>query len=178
MEIQKAEAKKFVLNYGVLLGILSIIMGVVMYVTNAYLSPSFIYTVIGFLILVVVITLAIKAYKAENGGYLGLGEALKVGIGVAVIGGIISAIWSFILMNYIEPDFMSQMMELQREQMVETNPDMTESQLEAAMEMGAKFSSPWLLLAIALIGNLFFGLIISLVVGLIMKKENPYKDGV
>lgn len=175
MDNQKVEAKKFVLNYGVLLGILSIILGVVMYVTNAYLAPSFIYSVIGFLILVVVIAMAIKAYKAENGGYLGLGEALKVGIGVAVIGGIISAIWSFVLMNYIEPDFMSQMMEMQREQMVEANPNMTESQMEAALEMGAKFSSPWLVMAVSLIGNLFFGLIISLVVGLIMKKENPYK---
>lgn len=175
MEIQKAEAKKFVLNYGILLGILSVIMGVVMYVTNAYLSPSFIYTIIGFLILIVVIAMAIKAYKAENGGFLGLGEALKVGIGVAVVGGIIASIWSFVLMNYIEPDFMSQMMDLQREQMAETNPNMTEAQMDAAMEMGAKFSSPWLAIAISLIGNLFFGLIISLVAGLIMKKENPYK---
>lgn len=174
METQKTEAKKFVINYGVLLGILSIILGVVMYVTNAYLAPSFIYSVIGFLILVVVIALAIKAYKSENGEFLGLGEALKVGIGVAVIGGIIAALWSFVLMNYIEPDFMSQMMEMQREEMIEANPNMTDSQMDAAMEMGEKFSSPWLIMAISLIGNLFFGLIISLVVGLIMKKENPY----
>lgn len=175
MEVQKTEAKKFVLNYGVLLGILSIILGVIMYVTNAYLAPSFIYTAIGFLILIGVITMAIKAYKAENGGFLSLGEALKVGIGVAVIGGIISAIWSFVLMNFIEPEFMSQMMETQREQMAEANPNMTESQMEAAMEMGANFSSPWLIMAISLIGNLFFGLLISLVAGLIMKNENPYK---
>ena len=176
MENQKTEAKKFVLNYGVLLGILSVTLGVVMYVTNAYLAPSFIYSIIGFLILIVVISLGIKAFKSENAGYLSLGEALKVGIGVAVIGGIIGAIWSFVLMNYLEPEFMSQMMDVQREQMMETNPNMTEAQMETAIEMGAKFSSPWIIMAASLIGNLFFGLIISLIAGLIMKKENPYKS--
>jgi hypothetical protein len=175
METQKTEAKKFVLNYGVLLGILSVIMGVVMYVTNAYLDPSFIYSIIGFLLLIVVISLAIKAFKSENGNYLSLGEALKVGIGVAVIGGIITALWSFVLMNYIEPDYMSQMMDVSRDKMTEMNPNMTDAQLEAAMEFNAKFSSPWIVMAFSLIGNLFFGLIISLIAGLIMKNKNPYE---
>ncbi len=76
-------------------------------------------------------------------------------------------------MNYIEPDYMSQMMEVNREKMIEAQPDMTESQLNAAEEMTAKFSSPLIVVAFSLIGNLFFGLIISLIVGLIMKNKNP-----
>lgn len=175
METQNTEAKKFVLNYGILLGILSVIMGVIMYITNAYLNPSFIYSIIGFLLLIVVITLSIKAYKSENGNYLSLGEALKVGIGVAVIGGIITALWSFVLMNYIEPDYMAQMMDVSRDKMTEMNPNMTDAQLETAMEFNSKFSSPWIVMAFSLIGNLFFGLIISLIAGLIMKNKNPYE---
>lgn len=175
METQKTEAKKFVLNYGVLLGILSVLMGVIMYVTNAYLNPSWIFGTISFLITVVVISLAIRAYKTENEGFLGLGEALKVGIGVAVIGGIIGAIWMFLLMNYIEPEYASQLAEVQREAIMETNPNMTEAQLETAMEFNAKFSSPYLLLAFSLIGSLFMGLVISLIAGLIMKNKNPYQ---
>ncbi len=174
MENKPTEAKKFVLNYGVLLGILSVILGVVMYVTDAHLDPSIIYTVISSLILIVVITYGIKAFKQENGGFLNLTEALKVGIGIAVIGGLISAIFSYVLMTFIEPDFMAQTMEVTRNKMLETNPNMTEDQVEEAMEMGASFSSPWVLMAFSLIGSLFFGLIISLIAGLVMKKENPY----
>ncbi|HSM64143.1 MAG TPA: DUF4199 domain-containing protein [Gillisia sp.] len=173
MENQQATAKKFVLNYGLLLGIVSVIFGVIMYVTNVYLDPGFIYSAIGFLVLIVIISLGIKAFKTENGGYLSLGEALKVGIGVAVIGGIITAIWSFVLMNYIEPEYMNQLMEVQREKMVEMQPDMTESQMDAAMEMSSKMSSPIMIMAFSLIGNLFFGLVISLIAGLIMKNKNP-----
>src|SRR5680860_1175029 len=161
MENQQATAKKFVLNYGLLLGILSVVFGVIMYVTNEHLDPSTIYIVIGYLILITIITLAIKAFKSENGGFLSLGEALKVGIGAAVIGGIIAAVWSFVLMNYIEPDYMNQVMEVSREKMIETQPDMTESQLEAAEEITAKFASPIMVIAFSLIGNLFFGLVIS-----------------
>ncbi len=173
MENQQATAKKFVLNYGLLLGIVSVIFGVIMYVTNVYLDPGVIYSAIGFLVLIVIITLGIKAFKTENDGYLSLGEALKVGIGVAVIGGIITAVWSFVLMNYIEPEYMNQIMEVQREKMIEMQPNMTESQLEAASEMTSKMSSPLMIMAFSLIGNLFFGLVISLIAGLIMKNKNP-----
>jgi hypothetical protein len=41
------------------------------------------------------------------------------------------------------------------------------------MEMNAKFSSPWIVAAFAIIGNLFFGFIIALIAGLIMKNKNP-----
>ena len=174
MEAEKTEAKSFVLNYGFLLGILTVIMGVVMYVTDAYLNPSIIYSVIGFLLLVVVISMGIKAYKTANNNFLSVGEALKVGIGISVIGGIIGAIWMFLLINYIEPEFMAQMADTQREAVTEMNPNMTEEQLDSVMEMNAKFSSPWIMIAISLVGNLFFGLIISLVAGLVMKNKNPY----
>ncbi len=176
MEVQQVEAKKFVLNYGILLGILSVILGVIMYVTNAYTDPSIIYTVIGFLILIGVISYGINAFKTENGGFLKLSDALKVGIGIAVIGGIITAIWSFLLMNYIEPDYMVQVMDVSREKMMESNPNLTDAQINSMMDMSAKFTTPWMIMAFSLIGNLFFGLLISLIAGLIMKNKNPYEE--
>lgn len=176
MENQKVQAKKHILNYGILLGIVSIVLGVIMYVTNSHLEPGVIFAVIGFLILVAVISLAIKAFKKDNGGYLSLGEALKVGVGTAVIGAIISAIWMFVLITFIEPDYMAQVMEIQQEKMLEMNPNMTEAQIQSAMDISAKFSSPWIITAFAILQNLFFGFIIALVAGLVMKKENPYKS--
>lgn len=176
MENQKAQAKKPILNYGILLGIVSIVLGVIMYVTNSHLEPSVIFAIIGFVILAVIISLAIKAFKKDNGGYLSVGEALKVGVGTALVGGLISAVWMLILINFIEPDYMAQVMEVQQEKMVEMNPNMTDAQIKTAMEMSAKFSSPWIITAFAILQSLFFGFIIALVAGLIMKKENPYKS--
>ncbi|CAN5245389.1 hypothetical protein BH23BAC2_BH23BAC2_12330 [soil metagenome] len=79
-----------------------------------------------------------------------------------------------ILMNFLEPEFMTQMADIQRQTISEQNPNMTDQQLDSAMEVAAKFRSPWISIAIVIVMNMFFGLLISLIAGLVMKKENPY----
>ncbi len=170
MENDKASSKKIIINYGVILGIVSVLLGVVMYVTNVYTDPHWIFSVIGFLILIGVITYGIKAYKTSNNGFLELTDALKVGIGIALIGGIIGAIWTLLLTSIIEPEYTQQVMEVQREKLLE-NPDMTEAMVDQSIEMMEKFSSPYISIAFSIIGSLFFGFIISLFAGLIMKKK-------
>lgn len=175
MNNQTANSKGIIVNYGLLLGILSIALGVIMYVTNSHLKPSIAFSVISFLITVVVIVLGIKAFKKANSSFLSLSQSLKIGLGIALIAGILGAIWQLLLVTVIEPDFLTQMADMQRQTMTESFPNMTESQLNDAMAMNEKFSSPWIMMAMAIIGSLFFGFIISLVAGLIMKKKNPYE---
>jgi len=169
MEAQKTSAKKFIINYGVLLGILSVLLGAVIYITNSYTDPHWIFSVLGVVVLIGVIVYAIKAFKKANGGFLTLGEALKVGIGTALIGGLIGVIWTLLLTNVLEPDYMQQVMEVQKEKMLDQG--LSEEQIEASAEMMEKFSSPLISVAASLIGNLFFGFIISLIGGLIMQKK-------
>lgn len=175
METTKPSSKKFIINYGVLLGILSVLLGVIIYITGNVGEQNWTATAVGFLIIVASIVLGLKAFKAANNGFLNLSDALKIGIGIALIGGVLSVIWTLILMNFIEPDMIEQIMEVQREQLTERMPDMSEEQLEQSLAMVKKFSSPLIISAFALIGNLFFGFIISLIAGLIMqKKEELY----
>ena len=169
METQKTSAKKFIINYGVLLGILSVLLGAIIYITNNHADPHWIFSVLGFLILIVAIVMAIKAFKKANGGYLTLGQALKVGIGTALIGGLIGVIWTLLLTNVLEPDYMQQVMEVQKEKMLDQG--LSEEQIEASAEMMEKFSNPLISVAFSLIGNLFLGFVISLIGGLIMQKK-------
>ncbi|MBG6129302.1 amino acid transporter [Aquimarina sp. EL_43] len=171
MENDKASTKKIIINYGVILGILSVLMGVVIYVMDGYAEQNWVHSVIGLAIMVGVTVYGIKAYKAANGGFLKLGEAIKIGLGIALIGGIISVIWTILLMSVIEPDIVNQMNEVQREQMIERFPDMPEEQLNQSLEMTKKFTTPYMLSAFALIWSLFIGFIISLFAGLAMQKK-------
>lgn len=175
MEIQQAKTSKFVLNYGLVLGILMVVLGVIMYVSNYHLQPHWAFSVISFLIFIAVVSYGIKAYKKENGHYLTVGEALKVGVGIALIAGIISGVWTLLLSTYIEPDYMVQMTDMQREQMLERFPEMTDAQLDSAAEMNSRFMTPWFTFAIAIVSNLLFGLLVGLVAGLIMKQKRPYE---
>lgn len=174
MEIQKAKARKFVLNYGLLLGIILIVIGVIMYVTNYHLQPHWSFTVLTFAAFIAVVTYGIKAFKTENGGFLSLGEAIKVAVGIGLIAAILSGVWTILLATVIEPDYMVQMADMQREQMMDRFPEMTNAQIDSAMEMGASFRSPWIAFASGLVMYMFFGLIIGLVVGLIMRQKRPY----
>ncbi len=167
-----ALSKKHILNYGLLLGLVSVLFGVIIYITNSYTQQSWVISIAGFAILIASIVLGINGFKKENNNLLSLSQALKVGIGIAMIGGLIGAAWMYILMNYIEPDMVNQIVNAAEEQMIEQNPNMTEAQIETAIEITRKFTSPGINTAISLIGNLFFGFIISIFAGLIMKKES------
>ena len=166
-----SSSKKHIINYGVILGLLSTLMGVVMYVTNAYTEQNWVHSLIGFLILAGVIFYGIQAFKKANGGFLNLTEALKTGLGIALIGGIIAVIWTFLLMTVIEPDFAIQLQDAQREQMIERFPNMSQEQIDQSMAMASKFTSPYIMATFTLIGNLFLGFIISLISGLILQKK-------
>ena len=73
--------------------------------------------------------------------------------------------------NFIEPDYMDKVMVVQREAALERFPDLSDEQLDGQMEMVKKFSSPIMTSAFALIGSLFFGFVISLIEGLILKND-------
>lgn len=175
MEAQQATAKKFVLNYGLTLGILMVLLGVIMYVFNYHLEPHWVFSVISFLIFIAVVAYGIHAFKKENGGFLSLGEAIKVAVGIALIAGILSGVWTVLLATVIEPDYMTQLTEMQRENAREQFPQLTEQQLDSSMEMGAWANNPWVAFLLGLAGSLLFGLVVGLIAGLAMRQKRPYE---
>jgi len=172
----KASAKKHLINNGVILGIISVLLGATMYALDLSLQPPWYFGVIGFAINIVIVVMAIKAFKADNNGFLKLAEALKIGLGVALIASIIGVVWTLIQTQVLMPDYAEQMVEVQRAAMIEAQPNMTESQMEQALEFGSKFASPLFTIPMQIIAGLFFGFIISLIAGLVMKHENPHAD--
>ena len=55
--------------------------------------------------------------------------------------------------------------------MTKQNPNMTEDQLATATKMTNMFTSKFFMATMYLVASLFFGFLISLVAGAIMKKE-------
>lgn len=173
METKKASVKKIAMNYGILLAIISIVLSVLAYVTNNHIDRPWWLSVIGILVTVLVIVYALKAFKKDNEGFMSLGEAIKVGLAISLISGIIVAIYNYIFATVIEPEYVTQVLDFTREKMITDNPEMTEEQLKMAVDMTGKFMTPVMMTAFAIIGSLFFGFIISLIAGLIMKQNRP-----
>ncbi|WP_228851142.1 DUF4199 domain-containing protein [Aegicerativicinus sediminis] len=171
MEATSTSSKKIIINTGLLLGLASIGLSVILYILNMHLEQNMVSGLIGLLIILIFVVYGIKQYKKANENLLSISQALKVGVGVALIGGIVSVLYTLIFINVIEPDFMNQMAEVQREAILKSNPDMTDEQLQTALSFAKKFSSPAIISAMSLIFSVFFGFIFSLITGLIMKND-------
>ena len=171
MENQQTSTKQIMLNYGLYSGIAAIVISVLNYAIGNVYEPHWWVMVVSIIVSVAIIFLGIKSFKDSNDGFLSLGEAIKIGVGIALIGGIIGAIYMLIFTNFIEPDFYTKMGEVSNQKILDQYPDMSDEQLESAKAMAAKFQNPVMTGAFQLMGSLIFGLIISLIVGLILKNK-------
>jgi len=173
MDNENAPIKKTAFNSGLIIGGLLLIIVAAMYATGALLEgvqwPMYIY----YLVYPVLIGYTVHAYRKANGGFLSLGQAIKVGVTAAVIGGVVYFIYNMIFVTFIEPDYAAQMMEVARANMFEQNPNMTEEQADMAISIMEKFSNPFLGGAFWIVMSAFFGFIYSLLSGLIFKRERP-----
>ena len=173
METQTASVKKIALPYGLLLSLTTIVISVIVYVLGMTYEQPWWQNLLNFLAMTGFIVYGIKEYKNNNAGYLSLGEALKMGLAIALVAGLIGSIFSYLFVTVIEPDFAVNMLDATREKMINDNPEMTQEQMDMAIGVTEKMMSPGILVAFSIVGSLFIGFIISLITGLIMKNNRP-----
>lgn len=172
MENQEITPKQIMLNYGLILGFASILLSVALYAMGKTYDPHWSVGVFSTSITVVAIILGIKKIKEFNGGFLSLSEALKTGLGIALVSGLVLVVYNLIFVTFIEPEYFERMLEFQQQNLLETYPNFSDEQMEASAEMAKKMSGPFINSAIIILGSLFLGFIISLIGGLIMKKSD------
>lgn len=171
METQPTSVKKIAYNFGILLGLISIVILVFMYVAN--MEKSVTISTISTILTILTFVMGIKAYKKENQNFLSIKDAIKVGLAIAVIGGIISAIYIFVHYSYIYPEFIENLRDQSMIEATNKNPNMDKETMDMTIKMMNIFTSPFMLSTFSLIGSLFFGFIISLITGAIIKNERP-----
>lgn len=168
MENNPPKTGKFALNYGLILGGLGVVFGLMLYFQDAHTVQSTMSQVISMVLLIGVIFWGIINFKKANGGYLKMGEALKLGAGIGLVAAIISVIYLAFLSNVLDPDFAAKATEARLAEAAD-EMNLTPEQMAQQQEMGEKFF--WIGYPIILIVNTLLGLIVGLVGGLIFKKS-------
>src|SRR5690606_28457481 len=107
MEDQSPKTGKFALNYGILLGGLSIVFGLMLYFMDMHYRQDTSILIVSLVIMLGVIILAMSQFKKANRGYMSFSQGIKVGLGLCLIGGIISMAYQLILSNVIDPEMMN-----------------------------------------------------------------------
>ena len=165
--------KSTILQYGILLGIISVVFGLMIYFLDMHYTQEPSIGVVSIVISIAVIALGQYNFRKENDGYLSFSEALKIGLGIALISGIIGITYQMLLVNVLDPNTIDKMMEIAQNKLIEDQPELSQDQLDQIIDMQRKFTSPGMMAAFGLIGSLFLGFVISLISGLILKRNRP-----
>ena len=173
MENEKKTTTKIALNFGLINGGINVVFGLILYSLDMHYQNETSTSLISYAFIIVIIIWAIIQFRKNNRGYLTLIEALKTGIGTALISGIFISIYVILLSQYLDPDFIDKSIEYQKEKMLQENPEISIETINNIFDMQKEFSSPFITSGFIIIFNLFFGFIISLVGGMILKKSQP-----
>ena len=172
----KISPAKSGLQLGLLFGVIMVLEFVLSYIIGIekLIGSSFgiVINLLNYLILpFLFIFLGCTNYKKLNGGFGSFSECLKIGVSITVVAALIYAIFNLVF-NLIFPEFASQMLAITKSEILKKNPNMTAEQIDMAISMTKKFMSQYIVFPVTIAMYAFFGLLYSLLVGAIVKK-NP-----
>ncbi len=165
------------LFYGGILGAFTVFHSVMVSILE--LSFSGYNQISNYLIPVAGLIYCLYSYRREYlGGVLPYSKAVLMGFSIMIITGIISGIFTFIYLSYINPDFFREAELVMEEKLL--NKGMDAAMIEKAMEISARMRTvKWALLG-SFIFYIIYGGIVSLIVSAFMKKEpaDPFRDAI
>jgi glucan phosphoethanolaminetransferase (alkaline phosphatase superfamily) len=165
---EKLTVKQVGLKYGIYLALVSIIYTLILQISGLAANQSLGY--VGIIFMVVALILAHRDFKRSN-EYMSYGQGLGIGMIIVSISSVLSSIFSYIYIKFVDSSMLDVIREQGMAQMEKRG--MSDAQIEQAMEMQAKFTTPEMILIFGILGGIFFGFIVSLIITAFTKKTPP-----
>lgn len=169
MEEQQVTPMQTAMKWGVYGGLALIIFDLILYVLGMKsASGSNPIQYLGFIIFIVFVVLAIKAY-AEINGHMTYGQGLGTGVLTSLVTGVILAIYIYLFMTVIAPEFMDGAMDAVRDQWEAQG--MSDEQIEQAEGFAGMFMNPGMMAIMSIFSYGLIGLIVSLIASAVLKRD-------
>jgi hypothetical protein len=172
MKPNQTKILKFGLNYGIITGFVGILFMMLLVSLDMLYDKSITKALAGLVVLVVPIVFAIVNYKKLNGNSLSVGEALGVGMVTAIVAGLISLVFTYILTNFIIPDYWDVSAANNLIDLKKQFPKMTVAQLNDNIASQRKLS--WITYPFIVIFNMAIGFIVSFIAGIFLKTTERF----
>ena len=156
-------------RFGAIAAGIGIVFSIMLFSMDMTYNQSSVIQTINILIPASLSIMAILTFRKDNVGLLSLKQAIKLGVGVFLVAGIVGLTYFTIFINFIEPDFIANTAALQADALREAQPTMDEDIIEMQQTNTEKYfyiSYPFML-----IFNVLIGLIVGLITGLFTKKS-------
>ena len=156
-------------RFGAIAGGIGIVFSIMLFFMDMTYDQSPVIQAINVLIPASLAVIAITTFKKDNTDLLSLKQAIKLGVGVFLVAGIIGLAYLTVFINFVETDFISNTAALQADALREAQPTMDEDIIEMQQTNIEKYfyiSYPFILIM-----NVLIGLVVGLVTGLFTKKS-------
>ena len=168
MEQTSVSLWKSSLSFGLYLGLALVIVSVGYYATGNMFDNSVQWVTYGIMIAGIII--AQLQYRKSLGGFMTYAQALGIGLLTMLFASVITGFFTYILYAVIDPSLQDQMKLAMEEQLVRQG-NISEEQLDMAVEMASKFRKPAIMFFMNIIGGAFIGLLISLLTSIFTQKK-------
>ncbi|MBE0648760.1 MAG: DUF4199 domain-containing protein [Bacteroidales bacterium] len=159
------------ITWGVIAAVLVILYGLILYLLDQSLNTSISW--IGYLFFIGIMIWGTITYrKTLPGGFMSYGKAFSTSFMIVLFATIIAGIYSYLFFSFIAPDLIQDIIEVSRQQNLERNPDITDEQLEQAMQMTAFFFTPIGMAIAGFFSQLIIGTVVALITSIFLKKED------
>ncbi|MHC1774436.1 MAG: DUF4199 domain-containing protein [Lentimicrobium sp.] len=163
---------------GLIIGAVSIGLFIIQYIGGikpvGIMKPILI-GLFGFTVSIILLVIYLKKYRTETGGFIKFSDAFLFGFIALLISSVLYSVFNFIFNQYFDPDYTRTIIEAQKDYMENyLSGKVSEEQLQDSLDQideGMNKSNFKQSLG-SLIAGSIFALIVSLIVGAIMKR-NP-----
>jgi hypothetical protein len=156
------------LTWGVIIGLISIMYSVILYMLNQSFNTALGYA--GVIIIIAGLAIAMKSYRDNVlNGILPFGKAFGFGVLIIVFAALLGAIYTYLLYTVIDPGLQEKMLEYTTERMLDRG--VPEGQIDMVLERATRFQRPVPMAIMGFISSCLGGVVISLILAAIFKKE-------
>jgi hypothetical protein len=167
---QSAFASAF--SPGIIISAALILYSLVLFLLDVVYDSKLNY--LSYIILAIGLWWAITSYRNKlEGGFITYGEAFSSGFFVGLVISVITGIFTYIYVQYINQGIIDDILLKAEEDMLTNSPDMSDEQIEQALSYVEKFTSPAIMAVFSFLGNLLASTIFSLIIAIFAKREKP-----
>ncbi|MEI6454719.1 MAG: DUF4199 domain-containing protein [bacterium] len=159
------------LYYGLMTGAALIILSLILYISNLYMNRPLGY--LSFAILAGGMVWGTLEYrKTYRNNFMTYGQAFSLCFLIGLFTAVVSAIFSYIFAEFIYPGLSQEILQKAREEIENGGQQITEEQMEVALDWTRKFTTPVMMAIMDLVMKVFSSVILALLAALFLKRED------
>ena len=170
MEEQRAPSiGKIATKYGLILGVLSFVLFIVIAMTG--MKQGWMTSAISIALLVVLIVLAHGEFKKTHEGMMTYPQGLGSGTLVAIVATVLSTVLVFVYVKFINTGYSAAALKAQQTALEAQG--MSGAQLDQALRMTSAMLTPVGIVITSLVAGVIMGFIVSVIVSVFTRKGDP-----